>query len=86
MAKNYYVELTEEKARLKKRLNEIEMEFEKLNAKIVEGKITKVCSLLKDLWKNYDVCEQVTISNYDGDEIQIDFEDLVMSIERHFDI
>lgn len=76
--------LIAQRDRLQRELNETNREIERLDKEIRTGKIKKVCNLLEELWK--ETSEVFEIKNYGGDTIEIDFEDLLKSIKRHFDI
>lgn len=76
--------LLAQRDRLMRELNETNQEIERLDKVIRNGKIKKTCDLLEELWK--DTSEVFEIENYGGDVIEVDFEDLVESIKRHFDI
>lgn len=76
--------LIAQRDRLMRELNETNREIERLDKEIRKGKIKKTCDLLEELWKQ--TSETFEIENYDGDTIDIDFEDLLNSIKRHFNI
>lgn len=77
-------ELVAKKERLTKELNEVSRKIEQLDKEIRIGKIKKACDLLEELWGQ--TSEVFEVENYGGDTIEIDFEDLLKSIKRHFDI
>lgn len=77
--------LMAERDRLKKEVFEIERKIEQLDKEIQRGKIKKVCDLMRELWN--DASDEVfEIENFDGETIDIDFEDLSNSIKRYYGI
>lgn len=76
--------LIAQRDRLQRELNETNREIERLDKEIRTGKIKKACDLLEELWK--DTSEVFEVENYGGDVIDIDFEDLLNSIKKHFGI
>lgn len=76
--------LIAQRDRLRRELDETNRAIERLDKEIRTGKIKKACDLLEELWK--DTSEVFEVENYDGDVIDIDFEDLLNSIKKHFGI
>lgn len=76
--------LIAQRDRLTRELNEVHRELERIDKEIRRGKIKKTCDLLRELWE--ETSETFEIENCDGDTIDIDFEDLLNSIQAHFNI
>ena len=76
--------LLAQRDKLIRELNETNEEIERLDKEIRKGKIKKIYDLLEELWGS--TSEVFEIENYHGDTLEINFEDLLDSIERHFDI